>query len=312
MAEPHNKLMVRFWRDTKGWGERNQNVALYILTGPHRTMEGLYHLPLGYLCADLGLKPKEAEAAITFAADRGLIAYDAVAEVVFVRKALKHSAPRTPNHVTGAVRRLALVPWCDLWTDFLMACECHADALAHAIRMEWPDRFVWHGDGRTRADARSLRASSNSNSSSSSIEREGEARERPKRPSEPGRPTDPASTIDDQHVVAVVAVLRTAPRLQFDPLLASVTNTIAAYPDADHIQAAHVAVANVSDPNYRTTDAGKALRYAIQELERSGGRRGNRPAPAPTPATSERDARRARRGAALEEMLNQQQRQEAA
>ncbi len=63
----------------------------------------------------------------------------------------------------------------------------------------------------------------------------------------------------------------------------NVANTLAAFPTAEHVKAAHIAVTNASDPNYRTTDAGKALRYAFNELDRehrprSGGR------PAPTPA----------------------------
>ncbi len=81
--------------------------------------------------------------------------------------------------------------------------------------------------------------------------------------------------VDGERLEAVVAVLRTAPRLTFDPLLAGVANTMAAFPKADHVQAAHVAVSNVADPNYRTTDAAKALRYAISDLERQQRPRGS-------------------------------------
>lgn len=132
----YSRISARFWIDTKGWGERNQLVGLYLLTNVHRSMEGLYHLPVGYLCADLGLTPAQAKAALCELEQRELIAYDHDAEVVFIRKALKHSAPRTPNHITGAINRLRAVPSTWLWDGFLMACACHADALAKRIEME--------------------------------------------------------------------------------------------------------------------------------------------------------------------------------
>lgn len=131
----YSRVSARFWIDTKSWGERNQRVALYLLTNTHSTMEGLYHLPLGYLCADLGLTPEEAIYALRFIEDEGVVAYDDKAEVVFICKALKHGAPTTQNHRTGAVNRLRSVPASPLWAAFLMACECHASALAHDIRV---------------------------------------------------------------------------------------------------------------------------------------------------------------------------------
>jgi hypothetical protein len=76
------------------------------------------------------------------------------------------------------------------------------------------------------------------------------------------------ANVDGERLTAVVAVLRTAPRLTFDPIGAGVANVLAAFPNVDHVQAAHIAVSNVADPNYRTTDAAKALRFAINDLER--------------------------------------------
>lgn len=95
--------------------------------------------------------------------------------------------------------------------------------------------------------------------------------------------------VDGERLQAVVAVLRTAPRLTFDPMLAGVANTMAAFPGADHIQAAHVAVSNVADPNYRTVDAAKALRYAINDLERQQRPRGNASKPTAADRRSEHD-----------------------
>jgi hypothetical protein len=141
MADHYSRISARFWIDTKGWGERNQLVTLYLLTNTHSTMEGLYHLPIGYLCADLGLTSKQAHAALKFIGKAGVVSYDPHAEVVFVRKALKHGAPRTENHIKGAMTRLTAVPWSPLWHEFAMACECHSNGLADAMRAAWPHVF---------------------------------------------------------------------------------------------------------------------------------------------------------------------------
>ena len=141
MSDHYSRICGRYWIDTKGWGERNQLVGLYLLTNTHSTMEGLYHLPIGYLCADLGLSTKQAHTALKFIGQAGVVSYDPAAEVVFVRKALKHGAPRTENHIKGAINRLRGVPWSPLWHEFAMACECHASGLADAVRVEWPNAF---------------------------------------------------------------------------------------------------------------------------------------------------------------------------
>lgn len=91
---------------------------------------------------------------------------------------------------------------------------------------------------------------------------------------------DAPAPVDGALLGSVVAVLRTAPRLTFDPLLAGVANVIVAFPTVDHVQAAHIAVSNVADPTYRTTDAAKALRFAIADLERQKPPRGGGRAPA--------------------------------
>lgn len=133
-GDRYSRISARFWIDTKGWSERNRLVALYLLTNVHSTMEGLYHLPIGYLCADLQLSGKQAQVALSFVESQGIVTYDWYAEVVFVRKALKHGAPATAKHITGAINRLKAVPSTCLWNDFLMACECHSSVLANRIR----------------------------------------------------------------------------------------------------------------------------------------------------------------------------------
>lgn len=111
-----------------------------------------------------------------------------------------------------------------------------------------------------------------------------------------GAPERDTILIGDSRLDETVGILQTAPRLFIDVERMGIANTLAAYPNADHVQAAHIAVANSSDPSYRTTDAAKALRYAIAELERQQSR-GARPATKPPASArlSEREERQNRR-----------------
>jgi hypothetical protein len=107
-------------------------------------------------------------------------------------------------------------------------------------------------------------------------------------------PATPAAA--DRRLQETVAILSTAPRLFLDVERMGVANTLAAYPNADHVQAAHIAVANSSDPSYRTTDGAKALRYAIAELERRPRTARSAPSPSRSPSRlSEREERQNRR-----------------
>jgi len=81
---------------------------------------------------------------------------------------------------------------------------------------------------------------------------------------------DACAQLDDSKVRETVEILKSCPRLTFDIELAGVTNALLAYPAVDHRQAAHTTVSNASDPNYRTTDAGRALRYALADLDKRG------------------------------------------
>lgn len=82
---------------------------------------------------------------------------------------------------------------------------------------------------------------------------------------------DACAQIDDEKIRETVAILKECPRLTFDLELMGVAGALRAYPAVDHRQAAHTAVSNASDPNYRTTDAGRALRYALADLDRRSG-----------------------------------------
>ncbi len=85
-------------------------------------------------------------------------------------------------------------------------------------------------------------------------------------------PTDPLSDMNDLRLAETVVILRESGRLTFDLELMGVHHALSANPGGDHVKAAHIAVSNASDPTYKTTDAGRALRYAFNDLDRQASR----------------------------------------
>lgn len=273
MSESYSRVAGRFWIDTKTWGERNQRVALYLLTNKHRTMEGLYYLPLGYLCEDLGLAPNVAREAVAFIESQAMVAYDDEAQVVFLRAALAHGAPKTPMHVRGALRRLRDVRASKHWDAFLVACDTYASELANAIRMEWPHP---------------LESSFSSSSSISMTAAAGAG--------EPEYPvTDALPSMNNERIAEAVAILRTCSRIRLDCELMGVANALNQHPKADAAGAARRAIVIATSKDWTDVDSGRVMWMACRDvvaeheadLERQRPRSGNGPrsvaAPKPKP-----------------------------
>ena len=112
------RVSPAIWR-ARTWTDDMRLLACYLLTSPHRTLEGLFILPKGYICADLRWSAERlAEPFAGLTAD-GFIAYDEAAEVCLIVKALKYQRPENPNMDKAAIRRLVTVPASSLDTVFL-------------------------------------------------------------------------------------------------------------------------------------------------------------------------------------------------
>ncbi|MGJ7552631.1 hypothetical protein ACSFBI_01430 [Variovorax sp. RB3P1] len=61
-----------------------QVVALYLLSGPHANMIGLYHLPVAYIAQDTGIPIEGASKALSSLSEAGYCTFDEQADVVFV------------------------------------------------------------------------------------------------------------------------------------------------------------------------------------------------------------------------------------
>ena len=134
------RVSPAIWR-ARTWTDDMRLLACYLLTSPHRTLEGLFILPRGYICADLQWSAERlAEPFAGLIAD-GFIAYDEAAEVCLIVKALKYQRPENPNMDKAAIRRLVTVPASSLDGLFLASAQQYAPRFAERLAERLPERF---------------------------------------------------------------------------------------------------------------------------------------------------------------------------
>ncbi|TPJ34256.1 hypothetical protein [Mesorhizobium sp. B2-6-5] len=80
---------------------------LYLLTNAHVTSAGVYELPPGYACADLGWTDAAYESALRELTDVELIDRDR--DVILIERWFKHNPPTNDDHATGTRRRLQTI-----------------------------------------------------------------------------------------------------------------------------------------------------------------------------------------------------------
>jgi hypothetical protein len=88
------KFMSSFWtgdtgRALRALGPEVQLVAAYVFTSPHANPIGLYHLPLAYVCNDVGLTREGASKALRSLSEAHFALYDEAREEVFVPSAAR-------------------------------------------------------------------------------------------------------------------------------------------------------------------------------------------------------------------------------
>lgn len=89
MSREYSKILPSFWtgdtgRSVRAMGRDCQVVAFYLLTSPHASAIGLYHLPLAYLAADTGIPSEGASEALARLSEGGFCGYDLTTETVWV------------------------------------------------------------------------------------------------------------------------------------------------------------------------------------------------------------------------------------
>lgn len=108
-----------------------QVVALYLKTGPHANMIGLYHCPVGYIAQDTGIPLEGASKALASLSEGGYCEYDADTEVVFVRdmagEQIGESLLPTDKRVKAVIKQ---------WQ------ACSSDALQRAFHSRYVHAFA--------------------------------------------------------------------------------------------------------------------------------------------------------------------------
>lgn len=129
------RVSPRFWAraEQRGWSDDDKILALYLLTGPHRTTEGLYRLPKKYAQADLEWSPERFDKRLAQLIADGFCDYDEDAQVVLVMGAMKYQSCANDNMAKAAVKRLMELPETRLTETFRQLAEQFDERLAERL-----------------------------------------------------------------------------------------------------------------------------------------------------------------------------------
>ena len=130
------QVSPQFWTDpvVAQWNDAQQKLALYLLTCPHRNLQGLYRLSIRYAAEDLGWSEQKTKRTLERLIEDGFAEYDDDAKVVFLPRTLAYYMPKSEAQVKGAVAALATVPATPLKRRFVEVAEqFEATALLAAL-----------------------------------------------------------------------------------------------------------------------------------------------------------------------------------
>jgi len=121
----YNRISTKFWTDEKvlQWDNETRILALYLLTCPHKTTEGLFRLPKQYICADLAWSLEGLAKPFNKLLEDGFIKYDNTVNVILLCNALKYQSPDNPNQEKSAISLLKELPKTDLLYQFIRQAE---------------------------------------------------------------------------------------------------------------------------------------------------------------------------------------------
>ena len=125
-----------FWTDVmvREWSDTHRLLALYLLTCPHRNLQGIYRLSMRYASDDLGWSEARTKRNLERLIEDGFAEYDWQASVVLLPNALRYYQPKTDPQLKGALAALARVPATPLKLRFTELARRHgADDLANAL-----------------------------------------------------------------------------------------------------------------------------------------------------------------------------------
>lgn len=143
MARTYWRVSPAFWSDEKvsKWSDDAKLLGLYILTCDHRTLEGLFRLPKGYIQEDLGWSAERLAQPFAQLLLDGFIEYDEANRICLIVHALEYQQPENPNQVTSAVKIIEELPETPLFARIYAQSELLCERLAERLRKRFPERL---------------------------------------------------------------------------------------------------------------------------------------------------------------------------
>ena len=143
----YGSVSPKFWlagtgRELRGDPEA-QVVALYLMTSPHATMTGVYHVPRVYIAHETGMPLEVASKALRRLIEAGFCAYDEATETVFVYRMAAYQVAEalkpSDKRVKAIRREVEQMPQGALRTRFL---QIYGDAfhVADMLTSEGPSQ----------------------------------------------------------------------------------------------------------------------------------------------------------------------------
>lgn len=116
----YTKIESQFWTDEKfkPTTDEIKLCYLYLLSSKHKNLIGLYYLPLGYVCSDLGWTMEKTSGAIKTLIGMGRIIYDYDSCVILILNYFKHNRIQNMNQAKSGVDKLNELPENSCLIDF--------------------------------------------------------------------------------------------------------------------------------------------------------------------------------------------------
>lgn len=204
-----------YWESARrdGWNDDERQLGIYLLTCPHRNLEGCYRLPLAYVADDLTWEPERVRRTLDSLTARDFAAYDEQARVVLIVNGLRFHCPKGPKQIAGALNALRAVPPTHLLRRLLESAEIHGPEFAAELRNAYPTSPDTPSKGYPQA------ADRDSAAGPTRPEAQPEAEAQPKEPLSPpdGAEAETSDAIPERPEVALLTGLLADLMLANDP-----------------------------------------------------------------------------------------------
>lgn len=121
----YGKVHTSFWssQTIKSLSEDGRTLALYLLTSPHSTIAGVFRLPDGYVCEDIGWTSARVAKGFAELLANGYANRCETTKWVWICKHLEWNPPENPNQRKSAAKMALSVPdECGWKLDFMRVC----------------------------------------------------------------------------------------------------------------------------------------------------------------------------------------------